>query len=305
MFIVAALYKFTDLPDYKSLQNVLKSFCQSQGITGTLLLATEGINGTVAGTREAINALIDWFMRDVRFHNLEYKESLSETCPFYRLKVRLKKEIVTLGVPGVNPTVQKGTYVEPEEWNQLLQDSEVVLIDVRNDYEVHIGSFKGAINPQTTCFTQFPKVVEKKFNPTQQKKIAMFCTGGIRCEKASSYLLAQGFENVYHLKGGILKYLETIPAERSLWEGDCFVFDRRVSVDHSLAEGNYSLCYGCRTPLSSEDLLKEAYEKGVSCHHCVEKLSKAKKKNLRERQKQITLAAQKGETHMGVSHGDI
>lgn len=301
MFIVAALYKFTKLSDYQQLQPVLKDFCQSHDIKGSLLLAEEGINGTVSGTRQAIDELKSWFENDSRFHALEYKESMSEKCPFYRLKIKLKKEIVTLGVPGTDPTIRAGTYIEPEDWNQLIQDPEVVLIDTRNDYEVRIGTFKGAMDPNTTCFTQFPEVISKEFDPKKHKKVAMFCTGGIRCEKASSYMLAQGFENVYHLKGGILRYLETIPTEKSLWEGDCFVFDQRVTVDHSLNRGDYSLCYGCRMPLTQEDLMSEDYETGVSCPHCVEKVSDRKKGTLRERQKQIALAADKGQKHIGIS----
>ncbi|RZI45184.1 rhodanese-related sulfurtransferase [Candidatus Finniella inopinata] len=301
MFTVAALYKFTDLPDYRQLQPVLKGLCESHGIKGTLLLAEEGINGTVSGCRQAIEALKSWFDNDTRFDGIEYKESQSENCPFYRLKVRLKKEIVTLGVPGINPNRQVGTYVTPQDWNKLIQDPDVILIDTRNDYEVRIGTFKGAVDPNTTSFTQFPGVVKKEFDPEKHKKVAMFCTGGIRCEKASAYMLAQGFENVYHLKGGILKYLETVPAQESLWEGDCFVFDQRVTVDHSLSKGTHSLCYGCRSPLSAEDLLSESYEKGVSCPRCVDVVSDHKKRNFRERQKQIALAAEKGQKHIGAS----
>ena len=301
MFVIAALYKFTELPDCEELQKILKVLCKNEEIKGTLLLAEEGINGTVAGTRQAIDALKVWLDSDKRFYGLEYKESFSENCPFYRLKVRLKKEIVTLGVPGINPNHQVGTYVDPKDWNELIQDPDVVLIDTRNDYEVQIGSFKGAIDPNTTCFTQFPDSVKKRLDPKKHKKVAMFCTGGIRCEKASAYMLAQGFENVYHLKGGILKYLETIAAEESLWEGQCFVFDQRVAVDHSLDKGTYTLCYGCRSPLSADDLLSIYYEAGVSCPRCVDKSSHQKKKNLRERQKQITLAAKKGAKHIGVS----
>lgn len=301
MFVVAALYKFTTLQDFKELQKELKALCVSQGIMGTLLLAEEGVNGTVAGTREAIDALVSWFQKDGRFDGWEYKESFSEHCPFYRLKIKLKKEIVTLGVPSVNPAIQVGTYVEPEEWNTLIQDPDVILVDTRNDYEVKIGTFKGAIDPHTTSFTQFPDVVKKEFDPARHKKVAMFCTGGIRCEKASAYMLSQGFEEVYHLKGGILRYLETVPQEESLWEGDCFVFDQRVAVDHDLNKSAYSLCYGCRAPLTPEDFLSALHETGVSCVHCAETLTEEQKFNFRERQKQITLAAQKGQKHIGVS----
>jgi UPF0176 protein len=297
--VVAALYKFVKLPDYRQLQDILKVFCRQHNITGTLLLAEEGINGTVAGSKESIQALNDWFNNDQRFVGLEYKESIAEKSPFYRLKVRLKKEIVTLGVPGINPAVRSGTYVEAEDWNQLIQDPDVLLVDVRNDYEIKIGTFKGAVNPNTNCFTEFPKAVEKQFDPKTHTKVAMCCTGGIRCEKASAFMLDQGFEQVYHLKGGILKYLETIPADKSLWQGDCFVFDQRVAVNHDLSKSDHSMCHGCRMPLSIEDRASESYELGVSCPHCIDSLSEKKIKSLRERQKQIVLAAARGEQHMG------
>ena len=301
MFIVAALYKFVKLADYRALQPLLKSFCNQYQIKGTLLLAEEGINGTVAGSREAIDALQAWFEQDNRFHGLEYKESKSEKCPFYRLKIKLKKEIVTLGVPGIDPTRQVGTYVEPQDWNALLQDPDIVLIDTRNDYEVKIGSFQGAIDPQTTSFTEFPKKVQSQLDPAKHKKVAMYCTGGIRCEKASAYMLAQGFEKVYHLKGGILKYLETIPADQSLWQGDCFVFDQRVAVAQGLSQGQHQLCHGCRMPITAKDCLSADYELGVSCPACIAGLNEQKKQRLRERQKQIQLAAAKNQHHIGVS----
>lgn len=299
MIVVAALYKFVSLPDTLQLQTILKDFCKQQDIAGTLLLAEEGINGTVAGTRKAIDALKEWFKNDHRFDGMEYKESSFEKSPFYRLKVRLKKEIVTLGIPGISPAKRAGTYVEAENWNQLLQDPNVVVIDTRNEYEINIGTFQGAVNPQTDCFTEFPQAIEKQFDPSTHKKVAMFCTGGIRCEKASAYMLSKGFEEVYHLKGGILKYLETVPAEKSLWQGDCFVFDQRVAVNHDLDKSDHSMCHGCRMPLSVEDRASEQYELGVSCPHCIQQLSEKKIKSLRERQKQITLAAARGEKHMG------
>ncbi len=301
MFIIAALYKFVKLTDYQALQLILKDLCEQNQIKGTLLLAEEGINGTVAGKRAAIDALNAWFEKDERFHNLEYKESTSERCPFYRLKIKLKKEIVTLRVPGVDPTQKVGTYVEPQDWNRLIQDPEVILIDTRNDYEVKIGAFQGAINPQTDCFTEFPDVVRSQFDPKKHKKIAMYCTGGIRCEKASSYMLSEGFENVYHLKGGILKYLETIPSEESLWQGDCFVFDQRVGVAHGLIQGQHDLCHGCRMPVTARDKQSPNYEQGVSCPACAADLSLEKKQRLRERQRQIELAASRNQQHIGVS----
>jgi UPF0176 protein len=299
MVIVAALYKFVSLPDYCQIQPLLKEFCKLHEITGTLLLAEEGINGTVAGSQSAIQALKNWFKNDQRFDGLEYKESVAEKSPFYRLKVKLKKEIVTLGVPNVNPAIQAGTYVEANDWNQLIQNPNVLVVDTRNDYEIRIGAFQGAVNPKTNCFTEFPQVVQAQFNPKTHKKVAMYCTGGIRCEKASAYMLSQGFEEVYHLKGGILKYLETVSAEESLWQGDCFVFDQRVAVNHDLDKSDYSMCHGCRMPLSAEERASEEYELGVSCPHCIGSLNEKKIKNLRERQKQITLSAARGEKHMG------
>jgi UPF0176 protein len=299
MVVIVALYKFVDLPDYFQIKDTLKDFCTEQGIMGTLLLATEGINGTVSGSPEAMQVLKAWFKKDKRFDGLEYKESIAEKSPFYRLKVRLKKEIVTLGVPDINPAIQAGSYIEPSKWNHLITDPEVFVIDTRNNYEIRIGAFQGAINPQTNCFTEFPKVVQQQFDPKVHKKVAMYCTGGIRCEKASAYMLAQGFEQVYHLKGGILKYLETVPAEESLWQGDCFVFDQRVAVNHALDKSDHSMCHGCRTPLSEKDRASEEYELGVSCSHCISSLSEKKIKSLRERQKQITLATARGEKHMG------
>lgn len=237
--VVAALYKFVSLPDYQALREPLRQVMLDNGVKGTLLLAEEGINGTVSGWRQGIDALLAWLKRDPRFADLEHKESYCEEQPFRRTKVKLKKEIVTLGVPQVDPTRQVGTYVEPKDWNALIDDPEVVLIDTRNDYEVAIGTFERAVDPKTGSFREFPDYVNTHFDPRRHKKVAMFCTGGIRCEKASSYLLSQGFEQVYHLKGGILKYLEEVPAEQSKWRGECFVFDERVTVGHALAEGEY------------------------------------------------------------------
>ncbi|OIP78113.1 MAG: hypothetical protein AUK48_02300 [Oscillatoriales cyanobacterium CG2_30_44_21] len=229
--VVAAFYHFTDLPDYASWQTPLKEFCDRHQLKGTILLAKEGINSTIAGSREAIDALLAYLRNDHRLCELEHKESFCQGMPFQRMKVRLKKEIVTLGVPDVNPNVQVGTYVEPRDWNQLINDPDIVLIDTRNNYEVEYGTFKGAINPDLEVFGEFPNYVKENLNPQTHQKIAMFCTGGIRCEKASAYMLAQGFSEVYHLKGGILKYIEEVPKEESIWEGECFVFDDRVSID--------------------------------------------------------------------------
>jgi UPF0176 protein len=300
MFVVAALYKFADLPDCEQIQKNLSSLCNRHGIKGTLILANEGINGTVAGTRIAVDALKDFLHTDKRFHGVEYKESFAPKNPFYRMKVRLKKEIVTLGVPGINPAKKAGTYVEPEEWNAIIQDPDVVLIDTRNDYEVAIGTFKGAIDPKTTCFTEFPKYVRENLDPKKNKKVAMVCTGGIRCEKASAFMLKEGFETVYHLKGGILKYLENISEESSLWQGDCFVFDQRVAVKHGLQLGDHTLCHGCRQPLSREERASEKFQLGVSCPHCFDTLTPERRKSLEQRQLQVEIAASRNTQHIGV-----
>lgn len=291
--VVAALYQFKPLTDLPALQASLYTLCQIQKIKGTLLLAEEGINGTVAGSREAITALKAHL--DRVFDDLEYKESWAEKMPFHRLKIKIKKEIVTLGV-SVDPRHLKGTYVTPEDWNHLIQDPEILLIDTRNDYEVQIGTFQGAINPQTHSFTEFPEFVKTL---KKDQKIAMCCTGGIRCEKASSYMLSQGFSEVYHLKGGILKYIETIPPEQSLWKGDCFVFDGRVALSSGLALSNYEMCYGCRTPLSQEDRESVLYERGVACPHCYDTTPELKKQRARERHHQEILAKRRGRAHIG------
>lgn len=297
--VVAALYKFASLPDYQALQPGLLALCNLQEIKGTLLLAEEGINGTVAGSRAAIDALLTYLRQDSRLADIEHKESFTDEMPFYRMKVRLKKEIVTLGVPGVDPNKTVGTYVKPEDWNALISDPDVIVIDTRNDYEYGIGTFKGAIDPETTTFRQFPDYVRNNLDPTKNKKVAMFCTGGIRCEKASSYMLEQGFEEVYHLQGGILKYLETVPEEESLWEGECFVFDQRVAVKHGLEVGDYDQCFACRHPISAEDMASPKYMKGISCPRCYDQLSAEKRASIKERQKQIELARQRGEEHIG------
>lgn len=293
--IVAALYQFTPLPEYKELQPQLKTLCDNHGIKGILLLAEEGINGTVAGSREAIDQLKSYLM--TRFNSLEYKESWADKMPFHRMKVRLKKEIVTLGVP-VKPFETVGTYVDPKDWNDLISDPEVLLIDTRNDYEVEIGTFQGAVNPETQSFTEFPEFV-KSIDKTKYKKIAMCCTGGIRCEKASSYMISQGFNEVYHLKGGILKYLEKISPEESLWKGECFVFDKRVAVGHGLNLGEHMSCYGCRHPISEQDTKSPFYERGVSCPRCYDKNSPEQKQGARQRQQQEDLAQKKGQKHIG------
>jgi UPF0176 protein len=300
-YLTAALYKFVSLPDYKALQAPILAACQRHHIKGTLLLAEEGINGTIAGLPEDIKAVLAYLRQDPRLADLEHKESYADEHPFYRMKVKLKKEIVTLGVQGVSPTKKVGTYVKPEDWNALISDPDIILIDTRNDYEVDIGTFKGAVDPKTTTFREFPEYVAKNLDKTKHKKVAMFCTGGIRCEKASSYMMDQGFEEVYHLQGGILKYLETVPEEESMWQGECFVFDQRVAVKHNLAVGDYDQCYACRHPLSPAEMQSEQYAPGISCPYCYEKLSAEKRASLSERQKQVALAKLRGETHIGNS----
>ena len=298
-FTVAALYHFTSLLDYKNLKSPLSDMCELLEIKGTILLASEGINGTVAGTDIAVIQLIEYLRKDKRLKNLEYKLSKSREMPFYRMKVRLKKEIVTMGVAGVDPNRVVGTYVEPKNWNNLINDPDVILIDTRNDYEVEIGSFKGAINPDTSNFREFPAWVQDNREKLENKKIAMFCTGGIRCEKASSYMKENGFNDVYHLKGGILKYLETQPQKGSLWKGDCFVFDQRVAVKHALKESDYDQCFACRYPITIEDKNSPKYTKGISCPKCHGSLTKEKQESFAERQKQINLSKLRGETHIG------
>jgi UPF0176 protein len=295
--VVVALYKFVTLEDYESLRQPLLDVLTANGVKGTLLLAREGINGTIAGPREGADAVLAWLRTDQRLADLDWKESVCDEMPFYRTKVKLKKEIVTIGVPDVSPNEKVGTYVEPQDWNALISDPEVLLIDTRNDYEVSIGTFEGAIDPKTKTFREFPEYVKQNFDPARHKKIAMFCTGGIRCEKASSYMLQQGFDEVYHLKGGILKYFEEVPAEQSRWNGECFVFDNRVTVRHDLAPGSFDQCHACRHPVSAEDLASPLYEEGVSCPHCYESLPEKTRKRAEERQKQIRLARLRNQPH--------
>ena len=283
LIVVAAMYKFVNLSDCNELQTALLSLCQSQNIKGTILLAQEGINGTIAGSRQQIDAVLAFLRNDSRFADVEHKESYTEIPPFERLKIKLKPEIVTLGLPEVNPNEQVGTYVKPEDWNELISNPEVTVIDTRNDYEVTIGTFKGAENPQTQIFRDFPEYVQKHLDTNKHKKVAMFCTGGIRCEKASSYLLSQGFAEVYHLQGGILKYLEEIPPEESLWEGECFVFDERNTVNHDLEAGYHELCFCCGYPVSEKDKTSPEYEEGISCPHCFHSLTTEKRKRLQQK----------------------
>ena len=300
--IVAALYKFAKLPDYRELHGQVLDCCDVQGIKGTILLAQEGINGTVAGSRAGIDALLAFLRADARLAALEHKESLADEMPFYRMKVRLKKEIVTLGVPGIDPNEQVGTYVAPEDWNALISVPEVLVVETRTDYDCAIGTFQRAIDPKTATFRDFPAYVKQHLDPTKHKKVAMFCTGGIRCEKASAFMLEQGFEAVYHLQGGILKYLEKIPAEHSLWQGECFVFDQRVAVGHGLIEGQHDQCRSCRYPISPEDKTSPKYQEGVSCPRCYDSLTAEKRASALERQRQVGLAMQRGKQHIGIRH---
>ena len=299
--VVAAMYRFVSLPDFEQIQPRLLAFCKSQDIKGTLLLAREGINGTVSGSRQAIDALLAYLRQDPRLAEIDHKESFYQEQPFYRMKVKLKKEIVTMGVEGIDPNHVVGTYVEAKDWNALISDPDVVVVDTRNDYEYAIGSFENAINPETTTFREFPDYVKQNLDPSKHKKVAMFCTGGIRCEKSTAYMKEQGFDEVYHLKGGILKYFEEVPAEQSLWNGECFVFDNRVAVNHQLEKGQYDQCHGCRYPITEEDKQSPLYEKGVSCPHCHDKLSADQLKRFKERQKQVELAKQRQQVHIGAA----
>ena len=297
--IVAALYHFAPLDDPKALQKPLAALCCKAGIKGTILLAPEGINGTVAGPRDGIDTMLAFLRDQPGFQALEHKESIAAVMPFYRLKVRLKNEIVTMGVPGTDPTQIVGTYVEPKDWNALIADPDTVVIDTRNDYEVRIGTFDGAVDPATKAFRDFPDWVRRNENRLRGKKIAMFCTGGIRCEKATAFVKSLGHEDVFHLKGGILKYLETVPEGESTWRGECFVFDERVAVTHGLAPGSHALCRACRHPLSPEDLRAESYRPGVQCPHCAGRFSEADRARFAERQRQVELANKRGERHIG------
>jgi UPF0176 protein len=298
--VIIALYKFVQLADYEVMQPKLLSFCQEQGIKGTILLAEEGINGTVVGSRAAIDQLLDYLKSDQRFADLEHKESISDDVPFHRMKVKLKKEIVTLGQADISPTNRSGIRVDAKDWNALISDPDVLLVDTRNEYEYQIGTFKNAVSPETTNFREFPEYVKQNLNPEKHKKVAMFCTGGIRCEKASAYMLEQGFEAVYQLNGGILKYIEDVNVDESLWQGECFVFDGRVSVDHELAEGSYEQCFACRRPISDEDMQSADYQQGVSCPNCIESTTEKQRAGYSERQRQVTLAKKRNEKHIGV-----
>lgn len=299
MFTVAALYHFTRFEAPERLRAPLLGLCTREGLRGTLLLASEGVNGTVAGSRNGIEGLLSHLRALPGCADLECKLSTAREMPFNRMKVRMKREIVTMGQPDVDPLAGTGHYVDPAEWNQLISQDDVAVIDTRNDYEVAIGSFDGAVDPETKSFGEFPAWWQANKDKFEGKKIAMFCTGGIRCEKSTNYMLGQGVEDVFHLKGGILKYLEDVPQSESLWHGECFVFDGRVSVGHGLEEGPHILCHACRRPLLPQDRSNPAFEQGVSCHHCINETTAEDRARFRERQKQIALAAKRGETHLG------
>lgn len=297
--VVCALYKFAVLNDYKALRQPLLGLMLEKGVHGTLLLAREGINGTIAGSREGVDAIRDWLEADQRFEGIDYKESFVDIQPFKRTKVKLKKEIVTMGVEGIDPKRIVGTYVDPKEWNDLISDPDVLVVDTRNHYEVEIGTFENARNPATDTFREFPEYVKENLDPSKHKKVAMFCTGGIRCEKSTAFLKEQGFDEVYHLKGGILRYLEEVPESQSLWQGECFVFDDRVTVNHKLERGEFDQCHACRRPITEEDKQRPEYEPGVSCHRCIDSLTAEQKARFAERERQMRLAERRGEAHVG------
>ncbi|WP_300514886.1 rhodanese-related sulfurtransferase [Aliiroseovarius sp.] len=299
MYTIAALYHFTRFDDPAAIRGPLYDFAVAQGVTGSLLLAKEGINGTIAGPRAGIDAVLAHVRALPGCADLHWKEATAAEQPFGRMKVRLKKEIVTMGVPDVDPRASVGHYVTPQDWNELIQAEDVVVIDTRNDYEVAIGTFEGAIDPETATFREFPAWWEANRERFHNKRVAMFCTGGIRCEKSTNYLISQGVEDVYHLKGGILEYLEQVPAEDSTWQGECFVFDGRVSVGHGLAPGPHVMCHACRRPIRPEDKARPEFEEGVSCHLCIGEFDEARRERFRERQRQIALAEARGARHMG------
>ena len=297
--VVCALYKFVTLENYQAMRQPIHDVMEKNHVRGTLLLANEGINGTIAGSRHAIDTVITWLKSDPRLAELECKESITSVMPFNRTKVKLKKEIVTMGIEGIDPKQVVGTYVNAQDWNSLIDDPEVLVIDTRNDYEFQVGTFKNAINPNTQSFREFPQYVKENLDSDKHKKVAMFCTGGIRCEKSTAFLKQQGFDEVYHLKGGILKYLEEMPIESTLWEGECFVFDERVTVNHHLEKGSYDQCNACRLPITEADKISDKYQQGVSCPHCFDKVTIEQRARFSEREKQMALAKKRGESHLG------
>ena len=300
---VAALYRFARFDDCASMRAPLEQLCIDHGVRGTLLLAPEGINGTIAGPSEAIDAVLGHIRALPDCADVDVKLSTASTMPFHRTKVRLKREIVTMGQPDIDPRASVGTYVSPQDWNALIADPDTIVIDTRNDYEVAAGTFERAIDPKTASFREFPDWFRQErarlLGEGKPPKVAMFCTGGIRCEKLTAFLKQEGIDEVYHLKGGILKYLETVPEEESLWRGECFVFDQRVTVGHGLVEGTHSLCFSCRRPVSVEDQRSPLYEVGVSCAACHGERTDEQRASARERHRQETLATRRGIAHVG------
>jgi UPF0176 protein len=302
--VVCALYKFVTLEKFQDLRQPLLKVMEYNKIRGTLLLASEGINGTVASNRQGIDSLLAWLEKDARLGNIVVKESFETSNPFNRIKVKLKKEIVTMGIEGIDPKQVVGTYVKPKDWNALISDPDVVLVDTRNAYEVKVGTFEGALNPNTTNFREFPQYVRDNLDPKANKKVAMFCTGGIRCEKSTAYLKEQGFDEVYHLEGGILKYLEEVPEADTMWQGECFVFDNRVTVNHQLEKGEYDQCHACRLPITKEEQTSEKYLEGISCPHCFDTHTLDQRQRYEERQRQMELSKERGEAHIGADAVD-
>lgn len=302
---VAALYRFTPIADPAALRDALEGTCKAQGIKGTLLVAHEGINGTIAGSADGIAHVVDFIRAQPDCADTDVKYSHASGMPFYRMKVRIKREIVTMGVEGIDPRASVGTYVSPQDWNALIADPETIVIDTRNDYEVAAGTFERAIDPRTATFREFPgwfrREREKLLGEGKTPKVAMFCTGGIRCEKSTAFLKAEGIDQVYHLKGGILKYLEEVPEEESLWRGECFVFDERVTVGHGLALGSHVLCRACRRPVDEEGRASPLYEDGVSCAGCYDERTEEQRASARERDRQEKLARARGTSHIGAT----
>jgi len=297
---VASFYRFLDLADTSKFASALQGVCDEQGLLGTVLVAPEGFNGSITGDESGIRNVFAWIEQSLALKEpIEARWNEVEAAPFRRMRVRLKKEIVTLGRPDILPHKKTGTYVSGDKWNELIADPEVMVIDTRNSYEFEVGTFPRAIDPQTDNFRQFPEFAEKLAESSSDRPLAMFCTGGIRCEKATALMLELGFDEVYHLQGGILKYLEDMPAEENHWDGECFVFDTRVAVDRDLTEGGYVQCHACRRPLSQEDIASPDYQEGVSCPKCINEVDEERKAGLRERQKQVELARQRGDIHIG------
>ena len=303
--VVSTFYQFATLPDFRELRDPLHEELSRHEVRGTVLLASEGINGTIAGSRAGIDAVLGWIRGDARLSDLRTRESFSAENPFYRTRVKLKKEIVTMGVSDIDPRYMAGAFVTPEQWNELIDDPEVLVLDTRNRYEVKIGSFENAANPETDSFREFPEYVRKNLDPEKHRKIAMFCTGGIRCEKSTAYLKQQGFDEVYHLQGGILNYLASVPPDNSRWRGECFVFDNRVTVDHRLEQGSYDQCHACRMPISDQDKQSPRYRKGISCPHCHQRQTTERASRFAERQRQVDLARERGEQHIGQDMGAL